>query len=93
MRRLESNVAVGISSTITGGVSIPDNKYIPPGSVITNQTQADSLPIRVGSPYEKTNNAVVDVNTHLTEEYQKLGLEKLSQQREKEMEQTMIDIK
>ena len=91
--KVGNNVAVGISSTITGGVSIPDNKYIPPGSVIANQTQADSLPIRVGSPYEKTNNAVVDVNTHLAEEYQKLGLEKLSQQREKEMEQTMIDIK
>ena len=91
--KVGNNVAVGISSTITGGVSIPDNKYIPPGSVITNQTQADSLPIRAGSPYEKTNNAVVDVNTHLAEEYQKLGLEKLSQQREKEMEQTMIDIK
>ena len=91
--KVGNNVAVGISSTITGGVSIPDNKYIPPGSVIANQTQADSLPIRAGSPYEKTNKAVVDVNTHLAEEYQKLGLEKLSQQREKEMEQTMIDIK
>ncbi len=91
--KVGNNVAVGISSTITGGVSIPDNKYIPPGSVIANQTQADSLPMRVGSPYEKTNKAVVDVNTHLAEEYQKLGLEKLSQQREKKMEQTMIDIK
>jgi carbonic anhydrase len=91
--KVGNNVAVGISSTITGGVSIPDNKYIPPGSVIANQTQADSLPVRSGSPYEKTNKAVVDVNTHLAEEYQKLGLDKLSQQREKEMEQTMIDIK
>jgi carbonic anhydrase len=88
--KVGNNVAIGISSTITGGVSIPDNKYISPGSVIANQTQADSLPQRVGSPYEKTNKAVVDVNTHLAEEYSKLGMEKLVKQRESDMEQQMI---
>jgi carbon dioxide concentrating mechanism protein CcmM len=88
--KVGNNVAIGISSTITGGVSIPDNKYIPPGSVITNQTQADSLPQRVGSPYEKTNKAVIDVNTHLAEEYSKIGMEKLAKQRESDMEQNMI---
>src|SRR5689334_2672467 len=88
--KVGNNVAIGISSTITGGVSIPDNKYIPPGSVISNQSQADSLPQRVGSPYEKTNKAVVDVNTHLAAEYSKLGMEKLVQQRESDMEQKMI---
>ena len=91
--KVGSNVAVGISSTITGGVQIPDNKYVPPGSTITNQSQADSLPNRIGSPYEKTNKAVVDVNTHLAQEYQKLGMEKLAEQREDKMEQMMMQIK
>jgi carbonic anhydrase len=91
--KVGNNVAVGISSTITDGVHIPDNKYVPSGSVITNQTQANSLPNRVGSPYENTNKAVVDVNTHLAEEYKKLGMEKLAQQRENKMEQSMIEIK
>jgi carbonic anhydrase len=91
--KVGNNVAVGISSTITDGVHIPDNKYVPPGSVITNQTQADSLPNRVGSPYEKTNKAVIEVNTQLAEEYKKFGMEKLAQQRENKMEQAMIEIK
>ncbi len=91
--KVGNNVAVGISSTITDGVHIPDNKYVPSGSVITNQIQANSLPNRVGSPYENTNKAVVDVNTHLAEEYKKLGMEKLVQQRENKMEQSMIEIK
>jgi carbonic anhydrase/acetyltransferase-like protein (isoleucine patch superfamily) len=91
--KVGNNVAVGISSTITGGVQIPDNKYVPPGSTITNQSQADSLPDRIGSPYEKTNKAVIDVNTHLAQEYQKLGMEKLAQQREDKMEQMMIQVK
>lgn len=91
--KVGNNVAVGISSTITDGVQIPDNKFVPPGSTITNQSQADSLPNRIGSTYEKTNKAVVDVNTHLAQEYQRLGMEKLAQQREDKMEQMMIQTK
>ena len=44
----------------------------PLGSVITKQNQADSLLERMGSPYEKTNKVVIDVNTDLSKEYQKL---------------------
>ena len=39
-----NNVAIGVKSLITGGVSIPDGSYIAPGSVITKQSQADALP-------------------------------------------------
>ena len=64
-----NNVAIGISSTITGGVEIPDNKFVPPGSIITSQEQVDKLPSRIGSPYENINEEVVYVNEKLGEGY------------------------
>ena len=67
--KVGNNVAIGVKSLITGGVSIPDGSYIAPGSVITKQSQADALPQRIGSPYEKTNKAVVHVNTSLADGY------------------------
>ena len=87
-----NNVAIGISSTITNGVSIHDNKFVPPGSVITTQTQADALPSRQGSPYEKTNKAVLHVNEQLVEGYSKLDLGKIAQERQKQMERGMLEI-
>jgi len=42
--KVGNNVAIGISSTISNGVSIPDNKFVPPGSVILDQEEADALP-------------------------------------------------
>ncbi len=67
--KVGKNVAVGVKSLITNGVIIPDNRYVPPGSVITTQAQADALPPRIGSPYENTNKAVVHVNTSLADGY------------------------
>jgi carbonic anhydrase len=52
------------------GASIPDGRYIPAGVVITNQTDADNLPaIYNGYAYQKTNEAVVYVNTKLVKGY------------------------
>ena len=56
--KVGKRVAIGVSSTVTDGVTIPDNKFVPPGSLITTQAQADALPARVGSPYEKINSFV-----------------------------------
>ena len=53
--KIGNNVVIGVSSTITGGVEVPDNKYVPPGSIITTQEQVDNLPSRIGSPYENIN--------------------------------------
>lgn len=88
--RVGNNVAIGISSIITGGVTIPDNKYVPLGSIITKQNQADLLLERIGSPYEKTNKVVIDVNTNLSKEYQKLSTSTLTQQKEIDMEKMII---
>lgn len=71
--KVGNNVAIGVSSTITGGVVIADNKFVPPGSVITTQAQADALPNRVGSPYENIK-AVLHVNKELAKGYQELDL-------------------
>ncbi|MDH3192020.1 MAG: hypothetical protein OEM18_04990, partial [Nitrosopumilus sp.] len=83
------NVAVGVSATITGGVEISDGKFVPPGAVITTQEQADALPERIGSHYEGTNDAVLNVNQQLAEGYDEMDLEKLIMEREKQMEKGM----
>ena len=88
--KIGSNVAVGVSATITGGVEIPDGKFVPPGAVITTQEQADALPDRIGSPYEGTNDAVLNVNQQLAEAYDnQMDLEKMIMEREKLMERGM----
>ena len=89
--KVGNNVAIGVSSTITGGVTIADNRFVPPGSVITTQEQADALPSRLGSPYENINKGVIQVNENLAEQYDGTGLEKLIKYREAEMEKGMIE--
>jgi carbon dioxide concentrating mechanism protein CcmM len=90
--KVGSNVAIGVSSTITGGVAIADGKFVPPGSVITTQEQADNLPERIGSDYENINKAVVHVNDELARGYNSLLSENgTSQDRENIMEQGMIE--
>jgi carbon dioxide concentrating mechanism protein CcmM len=89
--KVGNNVSLGVSSTITGGVTIPDNKYVPPGSVIVTQTEADQLPSRIGSPLEKINDAVIYVNEALAEGYNQEDLERLVKNRESEMEKGMLE--
>jgi carbon dioxide concentrating mechanism protein CcmM len=89
--KVGNKVAIGVSSTITGEIEIPDNKYVPPSSVITTQEQANQLPKRFGTPYENINEAVIDVNEQLAKNYQEKDLDKLVNQREKEMERNMLE--
>ncbi len=89
--KVGNNVSIGVASTITGDVEIPDNRYVPPGSVITTQEQADTLPPRVGSPYEKTNDAVIHVNNALAEEYPLECIQKDAHAREACMEEGMLE--
>jgi carbonic anhydrase len=91
--KVGKRVAVGVSSTVTNGVSIPDDKFVPPGSIITTQQQADKLPSRIGSPYEKINSFVVHVNKELAkgstaQNIQQLATEVEDQIEEGEMLQT-----
>src|SRR5579885_2647733 len=85
--RVGSNVAIGVSSTITGGVVIADNKFVAPGSVITTQQQADALPSRIGSPYENINYAVIHVNENLADAYNHQDIKKIQYYREVLMEE------
>ena len=89
--KLGNNVAVGVSATVTAGVEIPDGKFVPPGSVIVTQEQADALPDRIGSPYETLNVGVVDVNKQLAEGFDQTDLEKLILERERLMETRMLE--
>lgn len=89
--KVGNHVAVGVSATITGGVEIADGKFVPPGAVIATQEQADALPERVGSAYENINDAIVSVNLQLAEEYDLLDLERLVIEREKEMDEDMLE--
>ncbi len=52
------------------GVTIPDGRYIPAGTVVTSQAEADKLPeVTEDYAYRHTNEAVVYVNTNLAEGY------------------------
>lgn len=54
------------------GVTVPDGRYIPAGMVATSQEEADKLPeITEDYAYKHTNEAVVYVNVHLAEGYNK----------------------
>jgi carbon dioxide concentrating mechanism protein CcmM len=91
--KVGKRVAIGVSSTITDGVSIPDDKFVPPGSIIVTQAQADALPARIGSPYEKINTSVLHVNQELAKGYnaetiRKLAIEMEDALEEQEMLQT-----
>jgi carbonic anhydrase/acetyltransferase-like protein (isoleucine patch superfamily) len=85
--KVGNRVAIGVSSTVTDGVTIPDNKFVPPGSIITTEAQADALPARVGSPYEKINSFVLHVNQELAKGYNVQTIHKLSTEIEDQLEQ------
>jgi carbonic anhydrase/acetyltransferase-like protein (isoleucine patch superfamily) len=85
--KIGKRVAIGVSSIITDGVTIPDNKFVPPGTIVTTQAQADALPSRVGSPYEAINNAVIHVNQELAKGYNAQTIQRLATEMEDELEQ------
>jgi len=85
--KIGKRVAIGVSSTITNGVTIPDNKFVPPGTIVTTQAQADALPSRVGSPYEAINNAVLHVNQELAKGYNAQKIQRLATEMEDMLEQ------
>ena len=80
--KVGNRVAIEVSSTITDGVTIPDNKFVPPGNIITTQTQTDALPPRVGSPYEKIKEFVTHVNQELAKGYNLQTIQKLATEME-----------
>jgi len=85
--KIGKRVAVGVSSTITDGITIPDNKFVPPGTIITTQAQADALPSRIGSPYEAINSAVLHVNQVLAKGYNAQTIQRLATEMEDILEQ------
>ncbi len=90
--KLGNNVSVGVAATVTDGVEIANNKFVPPGRVIVTQAEADALPDRIGSgAYETINQGVVDVNIQLTEGFNQIDIEKLILERERLMEERMLE--
>ncbi len=86
--KVGSNVAIGVYSLVTNGVVIPDNKFVPPGSQVLTQAQADALPSRIGSgAYENINNGVLHVNKDLADAYNQNDLGKIKYYREALMEE------
>ena len=85
--KVGKRVAIGVSSTVTNGVTIPDDKFVPPGIIITTQAQANGLPARVGSPYEKLNSFILHVNQELAKGYNAQTIHKLATEMEDEIEQ------
>jgi carbonic anhydrase len=85
--KIGNRVAIGVSSTITNGVTIADDKFVPPGSIITTQEQADALPKRIGSPYEAINIGVLHVNQELSKGYNNQTIHRLATEIENLLEQ------
>lgn len=54
---------------------------------MTTQTQADALPPRVGSPYEKIKEFVTHVNQELAKGYNLQTIQKLATEMEDQLEQ------
>lgn len=69
-------------------VSSTRNYY---GSVITTKEQANELPGHFGTPYENIDDAVVHVNEQFAKIYQGKSLQKLVNQREKQIEENMLE--
>lgn len=60
---------------IVMGVSVPDGRYVPAGTVLKKQEDADTLPaITDDYPLKDLNKGVVHVNTALADGYNKINL-------------------
>jgi carbonic anhydrase len=60
---------------IVMGVSVPDGRYVPAGTVLKKQEDADALPaITADYPLKDLNKGVVHVNTALADGYNKINL-------------------
>jgi len=56
------------------GIKVPDGRYVPAGSVIKTQDEADQLPVITENyPFKTLNKGVVHVNTALAREYLKVN--------------------
>ncbi len=56
------------------GIKVPDGRYVPAGSVVKTQEQADQLPVITENyPFKILNKGVVHVNTALAREYLKVN--------------------
>jgi carbonic anhydrase/acetyltransferase-like protein (isoleucine patch superfamily) len=57
------------------GVTVPDGRYVPAGTTLTKQDEADNLPVITDSyPLKDLNRGVVHVNTALADGYNKAGI-------------------
>ncbi len=58
------------------GVTVPDGRYVPAGTVLKHQKTADDLPVVTDDyPLKELNKGVVHVNTNLADGYNKAGFE------------------
>ena len=89
--KIGNHIVVGVSATIIDGVEIPDGKFVPPEKLTTTQAEDDTLPDLIGSPYENTNHTVLHVNQQLAEGYNQIDLEKIIHERERMMEEGMME--
>ena len=61
------------------GVRVPDGRYVPAGTVLKSQQDADALPhISADYPLKDLNKGVVHVNTNLATGYNKIDFSKIS---------------
>ncbi|MGQ9512348.1 hypothetical protein [Thermodesulfitimonas sp.] len=66
------NCVIEPGAKLLNGVKVPDGHYVPAGTVVTTQAQADKLPVITDVyPLKNLNKGVLHVNEHLAEGYLK----------------------
>lgn len=58
---------------LMNGIRVADGRYVPAGTTVRTQEEADKLPVITDDyPMKNLNKGVIHVNTHLAEEYLKM---------------------
>ncbi|WP_334109472.1 hypothetical protein [Thermodesulfitimonas autotrophica] len=66
------NCVIEPGAKLLNGVKVPDGRYVPAGTVVTTQAQADKLPVITDAyPLKNLNKGVLHVNEQLAEGYLK----------------------
>lgn len=67
------NCVIEPGAKLLNGVKVPDGRYVPAGTVVTTQAQADKLPVITDAyPFKNLNKGVLHVNEQLAEGYLKV---------------------
>lgn len=70
--QIGKNCVIEPGAKVLGGVKVPDGRYVPAGTIVKSQEEADKLPVITDAyPFKNLNKGVLHVNEQLAEGYLK----------------------